>query len=465
MLRTTLGARTLRNVSQRVSRGVSTEATTKAAREAAAETRRLNEAKRRALLREDFALPLRMGRGILYVVASVGIVLGIHTMAIHAYAEHSAPTPPAFDFWTRVHLRRAWLLEKHQSDLDAAERYLARALETETGLADKGWTLWKKEYLSLVLKLAHVRLLRRRPDEAIQILQPVSDELHAKLEREMEAAVQGAATGGAIMYPEPLQRLAAIVVRLDTKLAGLHTRVGHPGVAEELAENAIDLALILNASPRDLANARLAAADALKAQPERSAEATAAYASLVADLDSASFVDTDAANLETPEVPYLEEGLPQSNPVPCVAAIGEFHLGDLLLSERRRAASSTKAEAPSSSSWFRSSPAKSTVHVPTPEDILVHFERALARAEQAPAARACGECKAATLSTLGAFFRREGDEVQAVDLFRAGLAAAQAVGDIEAESLCETQLHELGVLATPAAADEVTAEAKAESDS
>ncbi|ORZ34240.1 hypothetical protein BCR44DRAFT_1436836, partial [Catenaria anguillulae PL171] len=388
-----------------------------------AQARAIADAKRRAILREDFRLPLRLLKGLLLLLTVSGGTLTLHTLAVHTFAEHSSPTPAALDFWTRTHLRRAYMLEHFQHDPYTALKYVQKAVEEEAKWAqEKGWAMWKKEYLQLVMRLAHAYLLARRVDEAARVVARVSEELHAKLVVETTTTDKGQEQGE---HSVQIARLAKLLVQVDGKLAGLYVRMGQAEVAREVAADAV------------VAGALMAWADACKAgylaqaSEEARVQAVRGYEEVLA-MTSAQNLSVDVAT---------DQGMPQLVPAACMAAIASYHLGDLLTTQRYRALSPAKIPEPASpSATLSSSP-----HV---TDILTHFQSALSLASMRPNARQCQECQAATFSTVGQVFFREGDEI------------ARQVGDVEGEEACERGLKHVGV-AVEAVKEDVTEEERA----
>ncbi|KAJ3374241.1 hypothetical protein GGF31_007760 [Allomyces arbusculus] len=364
-----------------------------------------DEDKRRALLREDFALPLKLLRGVALVLASLGTLLGVHTTAVHLYAELTEPTPAAFDFWTRVHLRRAWMFEVHQRQLDAAEHYLAKALRHEDEASQ--WALWKREYLALVTKLAHVRLLQCDAVGGTDVLETVHAELLAKFTHDV------ASLDDLKSVPPPLAKLGELVTLLAAKLVGLYLRTGQIDRAVDLAGD-LNATILPGADPRLTATALLAQGDVAAARGDW-AGARDRYDAVVQLDDALVTGDADPKA----RVPYLEQGIPTLLPGRCLAAIAHFHVG--------------------------------TAELETTKDLaraLDWFDRALTRA--APAAegeqpRSCDECRAATLATVGRELSRAGDEVQAVEVLTQGLEVARKIGDLDADRTCAAELKQLGV--------------------
>ncbi|KNE62564.1 hypothetical protein AMAG_07770 [Allomyces macrogynus ATCC 38327] len=370
-----------------------------------------DEDKRRALLREDFALPLKLLRGVALVLATLGTLLGVHTTAVHLYAELTEPTPAAFDFWTRVHLRRAWMFEVHQRQLDAAEHYLAKALRHEDETSQ--WALWKREYLALVTKLAHVRLLQCDAVGGTDVLETVHAELLAKFTHDV------ASLDDLKSVPPPLAKLGELVTLLAAKLVGLYLRTGQIDRAGDLAGD-LNATILPGADPRLAATELLAQGDVAAARGDWT-QARDRYDAVV-QLDEQLVADSaDPAA----RVPYLEQGIPTLLPGRCLAAIAHFHVGTAELEATKDLARA-----------------------------LDWFDKALTRAAPAAAEggaaqqqqpRSCDECRAATLATVGRELSRAGDEVQAVEVLTQGLEVARKIGDLDADRMCTAELERLGV--------------------
>jgi tetratricopeptide (TPR) repeat protein len=412
--------------------------------EKSAARKRLDEEKLRALTREDFALPIQLFRLFGYLIIGGVSIFSAHTIAVHGYAEITNPTPAAFGFWGRVHLRRAWLYWRHQNNPLAAAKYLSQALSEANDLSKVD--LWKEPYLGCALSIAFMYLRTYQLIDAVNVYQLITSELRDQIHEHLATAQDP------LSPPEHVKEMIRSLVLIESKLVGVLIRMGRVDEAVEVAKQCSALIARGTRLPENdalevRATLLMTLGDAYVVQNSwNNAKSTFQQIIELDDLLCESASNAEVPLMDEQNTPLLALGYPRLSPGRCLSAIAHFHMGDTQIASKKI------QQLPSSSnSWWHFNPISLFIKRSQPTvsaDDLAWFEGALRRAEKSDNKfdpRSCAECRAITLSTLGKVFLDEKDEIQAERLLRLGLQEAREIADVDAEEVCKTNLQLLGV--------------------